>query len=133
MCWWPGAAAAGRSAVFSTPSPPIGDLSVPFGALSPDGRSAALYVQDPRQGRRLVVLDLVTGQRVRTELALVDGPGPGRLAWTPDGRWLLAVDSAARILALDPATGRAAPLVPDTVVPAIPVVQEVAVRSYGGV
>jgi hypothetical protein len=113
------------------PSPPVGDLSVPFGALSPDGRSAAFYAQDRVRGRRLVVLDLVTGRRRRTALNLVDGPGPGRLAWTPDGRWLLAVDSSARILALDPATGGAAPLVPDTVVPAIPVVQEVAIRSYG--
>jgi hypothetical protein len=115
------------------PSLPIGDLSVPFGTLSPDGRSAAFYVQDRGRGRRLVVLDLVTGRRTRSQLALVDGPGPGRLAWTPDGRWLLAVDSAARILAVDPATGGAAPLVPDTAVPAVPVVQEVAVRSYGAV
>jgi hypothetical protein len=113
------------------PSPPIGDLSVPFGALSPDGRSAAFYVQDRGRGRRLVVLDLVSGRRTRTQVALVDGPGPGRLAWTPDGHWLLAVDSSARILAVDPATGRAAPLVPDTGVPAISFVQEVAIRSHG--
>jgi sugar lactone lactonase YvrE len=51
------------------------------------------------------------------------------LAWSPDGRWLFAVDSSARIVAVDPRTGRMNLVVPDTIVPALPVVQEVATRS----
>ena len=48
--------------------------------------------------------------------------------WTPDGRWLFAVDSSARIIAIDPATGRGAPLVPDTIVPSLPFIEQIALR-----
>jgi hypothetical protein len=109
------------------PSLPAGDLSTPFGALSPDGRSAAFYVQDRGGGVRLVVLDVSTGRRTHTELALVTNPEPDTFAWLPDGSRLLALDSSARILAVDPATGNATPLVPSTAV-RMPVVSRMAIR-----
>ncbi|MGZ4613370.1 MAG: TolB family protein [Kineosporiaceae bacterium] len=107
---------------------PVGEMELLTGALSPDGGRAALYVGDALRALRLVVLDVATGDRLITDLSLVEGAVSQSLAWTPDGHWLVAVDASARILAVDPATGSARPLVPGTIVPALPVVEQIAVR-----
>ena len=116
----------------SVPGLVNGDLAVgygvPSGALAPGGDRAAIYVGDPQKDVRLVLLDLRTGNRTRTDLTLVPGAPSQSLVWSPDGRWVFAVDASARIVAVDPRTGTVRPLVPGTIVPAIPVVQEVAVR-----
>lgn len=114
-----------------SPDLPADHAFVPSGVLSPDGRKAALYVGDPQRSLRLVVLDLATGAATRTDLALVGGAVSQSLAWTPDGRWLFGVDASARIVAVDPISGRGRLLVPDTIVPAMPVVQDIAVRPAG--
>jgi hypothetical protein len=121
--------AGGRRPVLGLVSPdlPAGDPSV-TGVLSPDGRTAALYVGDPQRSLRLVVLDLATGDATRTDLALVGGAVSQSLAWTADGRWLFGVDASARIIAVDPGSGRGRLLVPDTIVPAMPVIEDIAVR-----
>jgi len=104
--------------------PAVGD-----GALAPDGGTAALYVGDPTRALRLVLVDLASGERMRTDLTLVGGAVSQSLVWSPDGRWLFGVDSSARMVAVDPRTGRLQLLVPDTIVPALPVVGQIAVRS----
>jgi hypothetical protein len=102
--------------------------SIPGGAVSPDGGTAALYVGDPALNVRLVLIDLATGSRRPTDVNLVGGAVSQSLVWSPTGRWLFAVDSSARMVAVDPGTGRVSLVVPGTIVPALPVVQEVAVR-----
>jgi hypothetical protein len=106
----------------------VGNAALPAGALSPDGRAAALFVGNPARNMRLVILDVATGKRRPTDLALVAGNVSQSLAWTADGRWLFAVDSSARIIAIDTATGRGQPLVPDTIVPALPFIEQIALR-----
>jgi hypothetical protein len=119
-----------RRAVAGVVAPDVGfgAPAVPDGALAPDGRTAALYVGDPSRALRLVLVDLGSGDRMQTDLTLVGGAVSQSLNWSPDGRWLFGVDSSARMVAVDPPTGRLQLLVPDTLVPAIPVVRQVAVR-----
>jgi hypothetical protein len=107
---------------------PADDPAVPDGALAPDGRTVALYVGDPARGLRLVLVDLATGDRWATDLTLVGGAVSQSLAWSPDSRWLFGIDSSARMVAVDPRNGRMQFLVPSTLVPAVPVLQKVAVR-----
>jgi hypothetical protein len=106
----------------------VGNPSLPAGALSPDGGTAALFVGDPARNMRLVLIDLATGKRRPTDLAIVAGNVSQSLAWTSDGRWVFAVDSSARIIAIDAATARGQPLVPDTIVPALPFIEQIALR-----
>jgi hypothetical protein len=119
-----------RRAVAGVTAPDVGfnTPALPDGALAPDGRTVALYVGDPSRALRLVLVDLASGDRRGTDLTLVGGPVSQSLVWSPDGRWLFGVDSSARIVAVDPRTGRLQLLVPDTLVPAIPVIQQVALR-----
>ena len=81
--------------------PPAG---APYGAVSPTGRFAALYTVG-RTGRlSLSVLDVGTG--VVHPVATPPSQSPGdTLAWSPDGRWLLMVDSAGHVDAVTPWTG----------------------------
>jgi hypothetical protein len=103
--------------------------SYPGGAISPDGRTAAFYVGDPTRNEQLVLLDLATGKRMPTDLNQVGGAVTESVAWSPSSRWVFAVDSSARMVAVDAGTGRTTLLVPDTIVPALPVVQQTAVRG----
>lgn len=108
----------------------IGPVGFLTGVLDPDGSTAALWTGDESTGLRLILVDLAGGRRRPTELALVPGPAQDQLlAWSPDGRWLFSVDSSGQIVVVDPATGRVRPLVPGTTVPAVPVVQKIALRA----
>jgi hypothetical protein len=106
----------------------VGNPPFPEGVLSPDGRTAALFVGDPALNMRLVLFDLASGKRRPTDLIMVGGSVSQSLAWTADGRWLFAVDSSARIISIDPASGRSRLLVPDSIVPALPVFEKIALR-----
>jgi hypothetical protein len=121
----------GRRAVAGMASPDVtpGMLPVPDGVLAPDAGRAAFYVGDPARALRLVIVDLRSGSRMSTDLVLIGGAVSQSLAWSPDGRWLFGVDSSGRMVAVDARTGRRRLLVPDTLVPALPVVQEIAIRS----
>jgi hypothetical protein len=73
--------------------------------VSPDGRFAAL-IGYSRHGRAFLrLLDLATraGLPVSLPLSLT---GPGSIAWSPDSRWLFAVNPAGRLFAVDPETPR---------------------------
>ena len=108
---------------------PLTDPSFPFGAIAPDGRTVALYIGDAGRAQRLVLVSLATGRRRPTDLTLVQGSVSQSLAWSPDSRWLFAVDSSARLIGVDAGTGTGTLLVPDDLVPALPVIQSIAVRS----
>ena len=108
----------------------FGPLGFAAGALAPDGTTAALWTGDLSNHLQVVLLDLGTGRRRPTDLTLdANGLQGQALAWTPDGRWLFSVDGSGRIVVVDPVTGRARPLLPTTMVPAVPVVQEIAIRQ----
>jgi hypothetical protein len=106
----------------------VGGYAPPTGALAPDARRAALYYRSEGSELRLGVLDLVSGDVRFTEFGLDPGASQGGLAWSPDGRCLFTVDASARIIAIDARTLRGEPLVPGSVVPAVPVVDQLALR-----
>jgi len=68
------------------------------------------------------VLNLVTG--VDRRLSVIISGATSTLAWTPDGRWLLAVTANGTLIAIDPRTGRA-----DRLDAALPAVSQLAIRA----
>lgn len=78
------------------------------GALSPDRRWVALALpKATRTGSDLVLVDLRSGHRVEVPGALADAKGTDQAAWTPNGRYLLAVTDG-RLRAFDATTGKVA-------------------------
>lgn len=73
-------------------------------AASPDGRFAAVPLE-VADGSILLVIDLRSGARRQVPVTLTSSGGSA-LAWSPDGRWLLAVASDHTIRAVDPTTWR---------------------------
>jgi Tol biopolymer transport system component len=82
---------------------PGSDSDAPTGAISPDGRTAA--VLQGEQPLTLSVLDLTTGvdHQTRVEIdrdAAFDGTS---MVWTPDGRWLIVADTTGHLVVVDDA------------------------------
>jgi sugar lactone lactonase YvrE len=102
----------------------VADPRVPAGVLAPDGRTAAVYVAGPPTTLTLTLLDLGSGKRRTVRMTVGEGQGLSSLAWSPDGRWLFAVDASAHVFAVDPRTTRAAMLVAG-----LPTVRQIAVRT----
>lgn len=91
---------------------PTSDTNDPPGVISPDGSIAALVSSEPDGTRAaLRLVDLNTGaERTTHVLANRDASyNGGALAWTPDSRWLLAVDALGRVVAVD-RSGNSRPL-----------------------
>jgi hypothetical protein len=116
---------AGRRGVRRLPVP-IGP-QLPHGVLAPDARTVVLYVLHQRTAVGLALVDLATGvpdaQRVH-EPAVSVGAGLGTVVWFPDSRRIVTVDSEARLVVIDVATGAATPLAGD-----LPAVRQLAVRT----
>ena len=73
------------------------------GAISPDGRMAAL-LQPNRIGASAVhLLDLTTGADLLTGVTTSSDQtlGGRTLVWSPDSRWLFVTDGAGRVLAMN--------------------------------
>lgn len=94
----------------------------PFGVISPTGRIAAVVRYGPRHSLTVHLLNLVTG--VDRRLSVIISGATSTLAWTPDGRWLLAVTANGTLIAIDPRTGRA-----DRLDAALPAVSQLAIRA----
>ncbi len=73
------------------------------GAISPDGRMAALLQPNGRGASLLELVDLATGAaRLTGVTTSSDQTRGGRtLAWSPDSRWLFVTDGNGRLLALN--------------------------------
>lgn len=81
---------------------------LPSGAISPDGTVAAMV---DGYTRRLSLVNLDTG-RTAARTGLVLSGSPGGLAFSPDSRWLFAVDTDGRAHAVDVRTGKVRDLLP---------------------
>ena len=81
------------------------------GAISPDGRTAALLQPNGIGASTVHLVDLATGaDRLTGVTTSSDQTLGGRtFVWSPDSRWLFVTDGAGRVLALNRA-GRAAAL-----------------------
>ena len=99
------------------------------GAVSPDGRTAALLQPNGQGSLNLHLLDVATGAvRVTGVTTGVDRTGGSRtLAWSPDGRWLFATDGTGRLLAVS-RTGQEVALD----VPGVGPLDQIALRTAAG-
>jgi len=73
------------------------------GAISPDGRTAALLRPNGMGTSNVHLLDLVTGaDRLTGVTTSSDQTLGGRtFVWSPDSRWLFVTDGASRVLAIN--------------------------------
>jgi hypothetical protein len=77
------------------------------GVIAPDGKTAALHTIDPNSHTtRVYLLDLDTGARHPLRLSVDQASDAATLAWSPDSRWLFAVDAHGQLDAVDPRTGQ---------------------------
>ena len=90
------------------PALPVGPVP---GAISPDGRTAALYRIGDTGHVDLDVLDIASGEIRPAEVELEQAVGPGMIAWAPDGR-LFAIAAGGAIRVIDRDSGRAGPIGP---------------------
>ena len=81
------------------PAPPSGAPAT----ISPDGATMPFSADAGALG----LLDLITGQRRAVQPAVVLRDDGQATAWSPDGRWLFAVDVLGRLMQVDSRTGRA--------------------------
>ncbi|HVN12143.1 MAG TPA: hypothetical protein VMT69_08610, partial [Kineosporiaceae bacterium] len=101
---------------------------IPYGVISPDGRTVALLIDpgtpgDPgRMG--LGLADLTTGARHTVDVALSPSGQVGTVVWSPDSRWLVAVDETGQLTVVDPRRRTTSALVPGA-----PLVFQLAVRA----
>jgi hypothetical protein len=72
------------------------------GAISPDGRTAALLRPNGMGSSNVHLLDLVTGaDRLTGVTTSSDQTLGGRtFVWSPDSRWLFVTNGAGRVLAI---------------------------------
>jgi hypothetical protein len=96
------------------------------GALSPDTRRVALHLGAAATDPGLVLVDLFSRDRLRTDTTLAPGASRRLLRWSPDSGALLTVTSSGTIVAVDPATGRSERLLP---LSASVAVRDIAIRG----
>lgn len=75
------------------------------GAVSPDGRTAALLQPNGAGGSTVHLLDLTTGAQRMTGVTTSSSQTVGGRAfvWSPDSRWLFVTTGAGRVLAVNSA------------------------------
>lgn len=102
-----------------------------FGVTSPDGRYAALAAPNNPSNNPITLLDLTTGSSRRLFATVswqILVPGSGQLAFSPDGRWLFAIDQDANLEALDTSCTAADMCVSSHTLPPLGAAQQVAIR-----
>lgn len=102
----------------SVPSPCPADsrpAAAPLsGSVSSDGRSAAIFCASNSPNFTLYLLDLTTGRGHRIHMRLQDiDTGLAGLVWSPNSHWLLTIDHAGRLTAVDRDTRRVRTLAPN--------------------
>lgn len=107
-------------------------IATGYGAISPDGHHAAIAAPNNSADNPITLVDLTTGTSRRL-FATVDWqiqvPGSGQLVFTPDGRWLLAIDSHGNLKAVDTSwTPADRTCVSSRTLPGLHNVEQVAIR-----
>lgn len=105
---------------------PNGGSRPPWGAISPDGRTAALFDVGSDGSNTIELLDLRTGSIHATGLHVEDAVNDGTIRWSPDSHWLFAVERYGELAALEPATGQVR-----TLPGLLPPLTQLAVRTNG--
>ncbi len=85
---------------------PNGGNRPPWGAISPDGRTAAIFDVGSDGFSTVELIDLRTGSSHATGLHVEDAVPDGTIRWSPDGRWLFAIANLGELDVLAPATGQ---------------------------
>jgi WD40-like Beta Propeller Repeat len=98
----------------------------PCGAISPDGRTAAIFDVGSGGYYTIDLLDLRTGFSHATGIDLQESGNDGVFRWSPDGRWLFAIDVNGGVAVLDLATDQVRSL-PGP----LPPLTQLAVRADG--
>lgn len=82
---------------------PASDVLDPLGVISPDGAVAAMvHLDDTHSTATLRLVDLATGAvRASVPVSANQDYYGGPQVWTPDSRWLLAIDRSGRVIAID--------------------------------
>ncbi|HEV7654644.1 MAG TPA: hypothetical protein VGP36_07895 [Mycobacteriales bacterium] len=104
--------------------PPV-SVGPTVGAISPDGRTAAIYRTEDGGHVDLDLVDLASGEIRTADVELEQSVEPGMLAWSPDGR-LFVIAAGGAIRMIDRDSGRAGPIGPP-----LPPVRQLAVRTTG--
>lgn len=89
--------------------PPVASVSAAApGVIAPDGATAAVFRVTAGGQVTLHLLNLATGADQRIAVPLDPASvGAGRLAWSPDSRWLFVIDTHGGLAAVNAATQRA--------------------------
>ena len=109
--------------------PPVASVSAASpGAIAPDGATAALFRVTAGGQVTLHLVSLATGADQRIAIPLgPDSVGPGKLAWSPDSRWLFVITAHGGLAAVNPGTQRVEGLgVP------LPWLSQIAIRNAAG-
>jgi hypothetical protein len=102
------------------PALPVGPVP---GAISPDGRTAALYRIEDGGHVDLDILDIASGEITEAKLEVAQPVDAGMIAWAPDGR-LFGIAKGGAIRVIDRDSGRTGPIGPP-----LPPVRQLAVRT----
>lgn len=81
-----------------------GGYRAPWGQIAPDGRTAAIFDVGSDGHNTVELVDLHTGSISPTGLHLYETVNDGTIGWSPDGRWLFAIDLNGNLTVLDQAT-----------------------------
>jgi hypothetical protein len=108
------------------PENPNGGNRAPWGEISPDGRTAAIFDVGADGHNTIELVDLQTGSIRPSSLDLHDAVNDGTIRWSPDSHWLFAIDVDGVLEILTPATGQVRNL-PGS----LPPLSQLAIRDGG--
>ena len=82
---------------------PTSDVNAPIGAISPDGRQAAVFHADATGQLSLALVDLRTGARFPLAVPISNNQvyAGSVLAWSPDSKWLFVLDQSGTVRAVN--------------------------------
>jgi hypothetical protein len=94
------------------------------GSISPDGTNVVVVSTNGQGGEAAATLvELDNGASRPIELPLTPTSGEGTIVWSPDGRWLFAVDASQQLKVINARTLAVADLVPG-----LPSIHQLVVR-----
>ncbi len=96
------------------------------GAISPDGRYAALVELDGGYGYQAHLIDLASGADRDLSVPIADDASGSIFAWSPDSTWLFAAGRAGELFPIHPSTGKI-----DLFKVPVPPVSQLIIRAGG--